>query len=182
MKKKKTIWIILVVLIFFILFVTFKWNDVQEYLALRKSIIWTPNVELKVSDFQFDPDQNYIDNFSARVGIVNVHRITDSIVLRSTTVFLPENSYVSDTSDANFIRIAQARFDLCEVYRRKLVSKIINLNKGNIKSITLDSIVKYENLFYESFETEWDKFNELSKNERMKGLVEMENYIQQELK
>jgi hypothetical protein len=155
--------------------------NLQEYFLLNKSIVWNPDVELTVSDFQFVPDESYIDNFSARVGIANVHRLSDSIILRSTTVFLPKDSYVTDTSDLYFLRIAKARFDLCEVYRRKLELKIWDLNKRDINSITNDTIEKYEQLFYDQFEAEWDKFNEFTENEKAEGLIVMENFIESEL-
>ncbi len=137
----------------------------QEYSTLKRNIIWSPKTKLKISDFKFRPNETYIDNFSARVGIVSVHNIKDKINLRSTTIFLPKDSYVTDTTNHLFLRIAQARFDLCEIYRRRLELKIDSLNRKNVDKITKDSIFKLEEFYYNKFEREWDVFNETKKKQ-----------------
>lgn len=155
--------------------------DFQEYQTLRKSIVWSPKYKLKASDFIYTPQETYMDNFSALIGIVSVHKIRDTISLRTTTVFLPKDSYISDTTDVLTPRIAQARFDLCEVYRRRLMSKIHTINKGSISKITSDSIYTLESLYYDRFVEEWDQFNEIPKSRLMEGLLQMEERIRREL-
>jgi hypothetical protein len=157
------------------------YHNFQEYLVHRKSIIWNKERKLKVSDFKFEPNESFIDNFSARVGITFVHQLKNDIYFSSTTVFLPYDSYVTDTINKNFLRIAQVRFDMCEIYRRRLELKIDKLRKLNINTISSDTIVKYGELYYDFFEKEWTNFNKLSEEEHVKKLEEMEEIIRIEL-
>lgn len=157
------------------------YNNYQEFRVLNNSIVWSSEKKLKFSDFNYEPEKIQMDNVAVTVGIMSVHDISKKITHRSTTVFMPKESFITNKNDSLILRIAQARFDLCELYRRKMELKITSLNKQNIESINTDSITKYEELYYALFEKEWDKFNEIKTNELSIGLMKMEKYLEQEL-
>ena len=154
----------------------------QEFIEINNSKVWDSENKLKLSDFKYEPEKTQMDNVAVTVGIISVHNISDKIVHRSTTIFKPEDSFVTKKNDSLIMRIAQARFDLCELYRRKMELKITSLNLREIKKTNSDTITKYEELYYELFEKEWKKFNELETKELNKGLIKLEKYIEQELK
>ena len=88
---------------------------------------------------------------------------------------------MTSKTDSLILRIAQARFDLCELFRRKMELKIESLNLREIKLTNSDTITKYEELYYALFEKEWEKFNELKRSELNNGLMNLEKYLEQEL-
>lgn len=155
--------------------------DLQEYYRISSSLTWQENRKLKWSDFQYDSNKKYADNIYARVGISQRYHIDDKIEHRSITLFLPDKSFVTDTTNGKAIRIAQAKFDLCEVYRRRLEDKVDELRK-NVRKVTNDTLRKYGDLYYDKFESEWSKFMDLEYGEVEKGLVSMEKQIKTELK
>ncbi len=157
------------------------YNNYREFRVLNNSIIWSSEKKLKLSDFSYEPEKTQMDNVAVTVGIMSVHDISEKIMHRSTTVFMPKESFITNKNDSLILRIAQARFDLCELYRRKMELKISSLNKQNIESINTDSITKYEELYCALFENEWDKFNEIKTNELSIELMNMEKYLEQEL-
>ncbi len=184
MKKKLFILFIPLFIIGFI----FK-NDIQQaYFSYKEkkiisnSIVWSSQRKLRIDDFNFEPTKTQMDNVAVTVGIVSVHKFGKRINHRSTTVFQPEYSFITDKKDSLVLRIAQARFDLCELYRRKMELKIDSLNKEDITKINSDTITKYEELYYNLFENEWTKFNEITTNHLSSSLIKMENYLLDELK
>jgi hypothetical protein len=185
---KKRIFIIIILLSFLICALFYKreikqlYYSYQEYIEIKNSIVWSSEKKLKLSDFSYEPEKTQMDNVAVTVGIISVHQISEKITHRSTTVFKPEKSFVTSKTDSLILRIAQARFDLCELYRRKMELKIGSLNLREIKKTNTDTITKYEELYYDLFEKKWDKFNEIEKKELNKGLIKMEKYIKKELK
>jgi hypothetical protein len=185
---KKRILIIIILLLILVCSLFYKreikqlYYSYQEYVILNNSIIWSYEKKLKLSDFSYEPEKTQMDNVAVTVGIVSVHKISEKITHRSTTIFKPENSFVTSKTDSLILRIAQARFNLCELYRRKMELKISSLNLREIKKTNSDTITKYEELYYDLFEKEWDKFNDIEKKELNKGLIKMEKYIEQALK
>lgn len=185
MKKKVFIILLLSILgclIFFIKDIKESYNNYRESKIINSSIVWSAENKLQMSDFNYEPEITQMDNIAVTVGIVSVHNISDKISYRSTTVLRPQESFVTKLDDSLALRIAQARFDLCELYRRKMELKISSLNEKEIRTITTDTITKYEELYYDLFEKEWSKLNELRTNELSQGLMEMEKYLAQVLK
>ena len=68
MSKRKIIFISALISLVLTLIIAqnpIKWtyHNLQEYFTLKNNIVWSPNTKLKISDFKFDPDESYIDNF-----------------------------------------------------------------------------------------------------------------------
>lgn len=155
--------------------------DIKEWWILRDKIIWTKNTELVWSDFVYDENLDLTDNIDANIGISARYRIADKIYYRSKTVFVPSKSYVSDTIDPLALRIAKARFDLCEVYRRKLEKRIDSLRTVGPKNVGLDDLAKQDVIFVEKFSKEWAKFLDVPKKEMLTELEKLETKIKNEL-
>ncbi|MDN3725518.1 hypothetical protein QRD02_14100 [Aequorivita sp. SDUM287046] len=185
MKRKVFIILLLSILsclLFFKKYIKDSYHNYRESQIIKSSIVWSPENKLKLSDFNYEPEVTQMDNIAVTVGIISVHNITDKITHRSTTVFRPKESFITKLDDSFALRIAQARFDLCELYRRKMELKIDSLNEKDIKKINTDTITKYEELYYDLFEKEWSKFNKIKTNELSEGLMELERQIVQQLK
>lgn len=184
-KKKKTVWIVLLSIIgFFLLLVVLNgWHDdYREWRILRKSIVWSPNRSLQLSDFKYEPDKIQMDNVAVTVGMVSVHKMRfGKLEHRSTTVFIPQESFITKLDDTLVLRIAQARFDFCELYRRKMEIEINALEIDTIKNIS-KTIKEYGQLYHDLFEEQWDRFNAVDSSELSKGLKIMEDYLAGELK
>ena len=185
---KKRIFIIIILLSFLVCSLFYKreikqlYYSYQEYVEIKNSIVWSSEKKLKLSDFSYEPEKTQMDNVAVTVGIVSVHNITEKITHRSTTIFRPEYSFVTSKTDSLILRIAQSRFDLCELFRRKMELKIATLNLRDIKLTNSDTITKYEELYYGLFEKKWEKFNEFKISELNNGLINLEKYLEQELK
>ncbi|WP_282081559.1 hypothetical protein [Aquimarina algiphila] len=160
----------------------YAYYDFQEYLTLKDKIVWKSDIGLDWEDFIYDPGQKLIDNISTDVGIAARYHIRNSkIEYRSTTVFVPSKSFVSDTTNFIALRIANARFDLCEIYRRKLESKIDILKRKDIKDVPIDTLKNQSEIFFDKFENEWSKFLDIPENELEYKLTQLENKIKIEL-
>ena len=186
MKKKRFNILLFTLFNLFLLFVfkdeiRFKYYLYKEGKILKNSISWSSDKKLKISDFRYEPEKIQMDNVSATVGIVSVHRLNDEIYHKSTTVFRPKFSFITKKDDSLVLRIAQARFDLCELYRRKMELKINSLNIRGFKNINSDSITKYEELYYSLFEKKWDEFNKVNLNHVSMKLIELEKSLSNEL-
>jgi len=184
MSRKKTILLILIivaVLFFFRKRIEWVIYDLQEYYMISNSLSWNENRKLKWSDFIYSSDKKYADNIYTSVGVSQRYHIDDKIEFRSKTLFLPKKSFVTDTLNSKTLRIAQAKFDLCEVYRRKLENKIEQLRK-KVHEVTTDTLKKYGELYNNQFENQWSDFMDLKQREVEKGLLELEMQIKQELK
>ncbi len=148
---------------------------------MKDTIIWTENTQLVWNDFIFDETLDLTDNISANIGISARYRITDKIHYSSKTAFVPTKSYVSDTTDPIALRIANARFDLCEVYRRKLEKHIDSLRTLNPEKVELEYLAKQDVIFVEKFSNEWTKFLNVPKDEMIAELEKLENKVHREL-
>ena len=184
MNQKKTILIIIIVsAILFFLRKRIEWviYDLQEYYRVNNSLTWNENKKLKWSDFKYAPDKNYADNIFASVGVSQRYHIDDKIEFRSRSLFIPEKSFVTDTLNSLALRIAQAKFDLCEVYRRKLESQVEKLRK-NVNEVTTDTLKGYGEKYNKQFENQWSDFMNLEQSQVEKGLIDLEKQIKLELK
>ncbi len=149
---------------------------------MKDKIIWTKDTELVWSDSIYDETLNLTDNIDANIGISARYRITDKIHYRSKTAFVPSKSYVSDTTDPVALRIANARFDLCEVYRRKLENHIDSLRTLEPGSVKLEFLAKQDVVYVDKFSEEWTKFLNVPKEEMIVELEKLEDKIDKQLK
>ena len=152
--------------------------DFLEWKNLRDKIVWKENIKLKWEDFKsISPGNEYVLN--ARVGL-SIRYFTNPISFESKTVFMPNESYVKNTNDTINLRISLAKFNLLEIYRRKMNEFVMNLKRNNIdtlKNIDFDNMnLKY----YEMFEKEWEAY--LDAQSESKSLQNLENKIKLELK
>ena len=184
--KKRIFFILLVIILICYLFfkkdIRHLYYSYQEYSTINNSIVWSSKNKLQLSDFNYEPEKTQMDNVAVTVGIVSVHDISEKITHRSTTVFRPKESFITKKNDTLVLRIAQARFDLCELYRRKMELKISSLNLRETGKTNSDTITKYEELYYEYFENKWKKFNEIETKDLNKELIKLEKFLKQELK
>jgi len=178
----KTIWKILVCgLILFILFTAFRpflnrtYYNTLEYWNLRDKIIWSEVDKLQWSDFEYNQNTDGIIAFVAMSKRWNF----DDPFFRSVTVFSPAESSVSDTTDSYYLRSAQAKFDLLEVYRRKMMAEFDTLNKAQIKRLKSNYFHKIGDRYYQQYEFEWQAHLNASDSEQ--SLKILEDRIQQDL-
>ncbi|MBD0825506.1 hypothetical protein [Aestuariibaculum marinum] len=155
--------------------------DFKECWTLRNKIIWTKSKELVWSDFVYDENLDLTDNIDANIGISARYRINNKIHYRSNTVFVPSKSFVSDTTNPLALRIANTRFDLCEVYRRKLETRIDSLRTVGSENIDLEDLAKQDVIFVEKFSEEWTKFLNVPQKEMLAELEILETRIKKEL-
>ncbi|XLS28027.1 hypothetical protein ACJD0Z_12550 [Flavobacteriaceae bacterium M23B6Z8] len=157
---------ILISFIVFRLFFMGYYYDFLEYWTLSDKIIWSSDEKLTWNDFYENGDGLY-----AKVGLSARYNVNDPILFRSKTVFIPEESYVSDTTDMINLRIAQAKFDLLEIYRRKMVKEVDSLRKINNNNKRTSYFKKMNQRYYDLFKLEWEKvFKEESEIESLEKL------------
>ncbi|HAI38572.1 MAG TPA: hypothetical protein DCM40_10830 [Maribacter sp.] len=185
MNRKKTIIITTIVTVSIIIFfrkrIEWMLYDLQEYFNEKDSLVWKENRKLNWNDFIYNTEKKYADNIYAYVGISQRYHIDQKIDYRSKTLFVPNKSFVTDTTNKKALRIAQARFNLCEVYRRKLEKRVQEL-EVNVHKVTTDTLEKYVELYYDNFENEWSSFMDLRYDEVENGLLSLESKIKLELK
>lgn len=152
--------------------------DFLEWKSLRDKIVWKENIKLKWEDFK-SINPGYEFDLNASVGL-SIRYFTNPISFESKTVFMPNESYVKNTNDTINLRISLAKFNLLEIYRRKMSGFIMNLKRNNIDTLkTLD----FDNMnlrYYEMFEKEWEAY--LDVQSEPKSLKNLENKIKLELK
>ncbi len=144
---------------------------------MKDTIIWTDSTDLVWSDFIYDKNKKLTNNITVNVGISARYRLTDQIHYRSKTAFVPSKSYVSDTTNNIALRIANARFDLCELYRRKLEERIDSLRSIDIGNVELAYLAKQDIIFMDKFSQEWSKFLNVRKPELIEELEKLERRI-----
>lgn len=123
----------------------------MEYWNLRAKIVWSKNDRLVWADFEYDPNLDGVVAVTAMSKRWNF----DDPLFRSITVFSPTESTVSDTTVTYFLRSAQAKFDLLEVYRREMMAEFDTLNKAQIKRFKPDYFKKIGDRYYHQYEFEW---------------------------
>ncbi len=151
--------------------------DFLEYWTLRDKIVWTESNKLSWDDFS-----NHIvkEGLYTKVGLSSRYNVEDPILFRSKTVFIPKESYVSDTSDSFNLRVSQAKFDLLEIYRRQMVKEVDSLIAIGVDYYKPSDFKKMNERYYDLFESEWEGFKN-AKNES-DYLEKIEKKIQFELK
>jgi hypothetical protein len=123
MKKK-----LLIILTTLILLIVLYWNyrlDIEEYFFSKHVVFWSPNVELKYSDFQDESDKNSEFNVHYYYGLYLKANSIEKAYVRS--YFDKDQSGIKDTKDSNIeteMKIQKLIFDLNEVYARKFNTEI----------------------------------------------------------
>jgi len=178
----RTIWKVLIgSFIFFILFTVFRpsinraYYNFVEYWNLRDKIVWSKNDKLEWSDFKYDPNS---DGIVAVTAMSKRWNFNDPF-FRSITVFSPLESTVEDTTDLYYLRSAQAKFDLLEIYRRDMMAEFDTLNKAQIKRLKSDYFKKIGDRYYHQYEFEWQAH--LNSTNIEQSLELLEERIQKDL-
>ena len=151
--------------------------DKKELETLKDKIVWNNGSKLKWTDFNYDPNEKSFTIY-AKVGISVRYNIYPHILFRSHTTFSTTESIVSDTTDINNLRIAQAKFDLLETYRIKMemeVDSLKQLENPNLKKSDFD---KMNERYYQKFENEWESYRPIT----FETLNKVEDTIKNRLK
>ncbi|UJH69071.1 hypothetical protein [Allomuricauda sp. SCSIO 65647] len=143
---------------------------------MRNKIVWSQSTELRWSDFLNSYNKQ---GLYAKVGLSARYNSDDPILFRSKTVFIPEESYASDTTDLINLRVAQAKFNLLEIYRRKMEKQVDELRKNKVDFYEPSDFEKMNERYYSMFEDEWQRF--IDSENQMDYLEQIEKRIAQEL-
>ena len=131
--------------------------DLKEIETLKDKIVWTKKTKLNWTDFKYDPNEKSF-KIHAKAGISVRYNIYPPILFRSKTTFSPIESIVSDTTDLNYLRIAQAKFDLLETYRVKMEKEVDSLKKLESPNLKKSDFSEMNKRYYQNFEKEWESY------------------------
>lgn len=168
---------ILLAFILFRLFFMSYYYDFLEYLTLRDKIVWTMDTKLTWKDFE--NENNETGQFT-KVGLSSRYNVDNPILFRSKTVFIPKESYATDTTDILNLRIAQAKFNLLEIYRRKMILEVDSLRKAKVDFYKPSDFKKMNKRYYDMFDRIWQ--GHLDSEDEMESLTGIEKMIKKELK
>jgi hypothetical protein len=132
--------------------------DIKEVETLNNKIVWNEKTKLKWTDFIYDPNEKSFKIY-AKVGLAARYNVYPPILFRSNTTFSTTESIVSDTTDLNDLRIAQAKFDLLETFRIKMEAEVDSfkqLESPNLQPSDFNSMTKR---YYSNFENEWESYS-----------------------
>jgi hypothetical protein len=130
--------------------------DIEEWWITRNTIEWQRNKKLTWEDFNYDP--SFQKKLYARVGIANRFNLENPLSIRTKTLFIPNESFISDTTDQRILKAAQLKWSLLEIYRRKMVKEFDSLKSIN-KKFSVEDMDKLSDKFYEKFEAEWVSYH-----------------------
>lgn len=147
-----------------------KFYDIEEWWITRNNIEWQHDKKLTWEDFNYDPD--YKNKFFARVGITNRFNLENPLSIKTKTLFIPDDSFVSDTTDKRILRAAQLRWSLLEIYRREMVLEFDSLKSIN-KKFSVEDMDKLSSKFYDKFEAEWDSYDGFSNIDKRLNQLEI---------
>ena len=183
MRKKNKV-LLIIGIITLIVFFTPKsfyekyYYDFLEWKNLRDKIVWKENIKLNWKDFKsINSEDDLVLN--TRVGL-SIRYYTNPIMFKSKTVFMPNESFVINQKDSINLRISEAKFNLLEIYRRKMEKYVLKLKNENIDTLKK---IDFDNLnlkYYELFETEWENY--LDHQTENKSLEKLEERIKNKLK
>ncbi len=151
--------------------------DLKEIETLKGKIVWNKKNKLKWTDFKYDPNEKSYTIY-AKVGLAARYNVYHPILFRSYTTFSSTESIVSDTSDLKNLRIAQAKFDLLEIYRRKMESEVDNIKQLESPNLETSDFDKMTERYYNDFEKEWNSYKPIN----IESLNRIENKINYRLK
>ena len=167
--------ILLSFLIFRIFFMKY-YYDFLEYWTLRDKIVWSEQSRLKWNDLNYNEDK---EGLYVEVGLSARFNVKDPILFRSKTVLINKTSSVSDTTDLVNLRIAQAKFDLLEIYRRKMVNEVDSLKKVKNHNLKPSDFDNMNERYYDEFDIEWEKH--LDAENELQSLNKIEKKVNREL-
>ena len=181
----KKIWIIILVIcslyivsLFSYPIISYEYYNILEYWNNRNAIEWSKNKKLKWSNFKYNAE-NPDCRFFADFKFSNRYNIDDPILFRSKALFIDKSSFICDTTNENILRAVQAKFDLLEIYRRKMCKEVDSIKNTNSTKLTL---VYFENLstkYFKLFENDFERYS--NKPDKTKSLRELEKRISSEL-
>lgn len=114
--KKKLLIIITTLIALIVLYWNFRF-DIEEYFFSKHVIYWSPDVELKYSDFKEKSNENSESNVHYYYGLYLKANSIDKAFVRS--YFDKNQSGIKDTLDSGIdteMKIQKLIFDLNEVY------------------------------------------------------------------
>jgi hypothetical protein len=149
--------------------------DFMEFWTLRDKVTWSANKKLTWNDFNKKEE-----GLSTKVVLSARYNVDDPILFRSKTIFIPYESYASDTTDLTNLRIAQTKFNLLEVYRRKMENEVDSLRQVKSLKEKPSDFQKMNKRYYDLFDLEWEKH--LNQKNKMESLKNLEIRISETLK
>ena len=151
--------------------------DLKELETLKDKVVWNKKTKLKWSDFKYDPKEQSFTIYP-KVGLSIRYNIYPPILFRSRTTFSNTESIVSDTTNTNNLRVAQAKFDLLETYRIKMEIEVDSLKQLKSPNLEKSDFDKMNERYYNAFEKEWDSFRPMT----LESLSRVEKTIKNRLK
>jgi hypothetical protein len=181
--KKISLFILSAIALYIIVLLTYpiisyKYYNFKEYWSDRNSIEWSKTKKIAWRDFQCDCEKTETNHY-ADIAFSTRYNIEEPILFRSKTLFMKKSSFVCDTTDAYDLRVVQAKFDLLEIYRRKMSKEVDSLSKNNKSKLTLDYFKSLNKRYYTLFENEYGKY--ANRPDKSKSFAELENRIKAEL-
>ncbi|WP_281228789.1 hypothetical protein [Flavobacterium aquiphilum] len=181
----KKMWIIIlaifsayIVYLFGYPIISYEYYNLLEYWNNRNAIEWSKDKKIEWSDFKYDGNNPnckfFVDfKFSTRYNIDN------PILFRSKALFLNKSSFICDTTNKNILRVVQAKFDLLEIYRRKMCKEVDSIKKTDSTKLTLEYFRNLNEKYYDLFNNEFEKYS--NNPNKLKSLAELEKRIKVEL-
>tara|TARA_R110002096_G_scaffold409122_2_gene608420 strand:+ start:1089 stop:1637 length:549 start_codon:yes stop_codon:yes gene_type:complete len=152
-------------------------SDIKELEIISDKIVWNEKTKLKWTDFKYDPNEKSFTVYT-KVGLAARYNVYPPILFRSHTTFSPKESIVSDTTNIDDLRIAQAKFDLLETYRRKMEKEVDSLKQLENRTFKKSDFENLTERFYQSFEIEWESYRPIT----YKSLYRVEKIVTERLK
>jgi hypothetical protein len=150
--------------------------DELERITLEDKIIWNENTKLKWKDFKFDSREKSFVIY-AKVGLSARYNVNNPILFRTNTTFSITESIVADTTNIDDLRIAQAKFDLLETYRRKMVQEVDSIRSLKIENLEKSYFDDMLERYYDNFEEEWKMYRPIT----VESLENIEMKIEKQL-
>lgn len=151
--------------------------DLKELATLSDKIVWNKETKLKWTDFKYDPNEKSFTIY-AKVGLSVRYNVDPPILFRSFTTFSPTESIVSDTTEINDLRIAQAKFNLLETYRIKMEKAVDSLKQLETLILEKSDFKNMIDSYYQDFENEWESYRPIT----FESLYRVEYTIKDRLK
>jgi len=150
--------------------------DEMERVTLEDKIVWNENTKLKWTDFQFDPNEKSFVLYT-KVGLSGRYNVDNPILFRSKTTFSTTESIVADTTNTDDLRIAQAKFDLLEIYRREMVQEVDSIRRLKLENLEKSYFDDMLERYYDDFSEEWETYRPIT----FESLQKVEDKIQNHL-
>lgn len=152
--------------------------NLREKWVADNHIEWSETENLQWKHFGIDKKESpgYI---YASVGISLRFDTENQNDIRSKTLFNPLKSKAYDTINPHSLRLVNAKFDLLEVYRRRMANEIDSIFSNKIKGLSTNFYYDLNKKYYAQFEQNWQEF--INREENSWSIYELENWIDTEL-